>query len=323
MQMLADPRPRGNLERYDQRIADRRARLKAAGQRHDGNSLGAGHLRQLTAGGAYDPPVPEHPGRLEGGERLLGLTGVAAAQNRRVGGDPRRQRVVTRHDDRARRAVPQRGPRQLAADRRAPHAGDHEPSGRVLELQIGRFHPPQCVAKVIGQAEDVAQLPGGVDRGDRVAGELRGGRSPQNLIAPSGNSTPGKIRTPAHRMLPGPIFTPSPSTTPPSMWQRSPIWTPAPRIELLTTVRSPMLTSSSSTELSTWAPPWTVTPRPSTARPPTVAPSHTTQPAATIAGATTRPRPSPPAATSTLSRPSRSPPSVLTLRSRMSKVPCR
>ncbi len=94
---------------------------------------------------------------------------------------------------------------------------------------------------------------------------------------------------PAARTLPAPMLTFSPTTTPPSSRQRSPIDTPGPTIAELIRVPSPTWQPSSSTEPSMWAPRAMLTPRPSTVRPPRMAPAARRQPGPTSAGACTVP----------------------------------
>ena len=214
---------RGDLERDDQRVADRGPGLIGARQRDHRDPLGARLLGQRAARRADDPPRPDRARGLEGGQRLLGLPRIARAQHGRVGGDPGRQRVVARGGDRPRGAVAEHRLGQRAADGRPAHPGHDEAAGRVLRGQVGRLHAPQGVAQVLGQVEDVGQLTGRVNGGDRLAGKRVPTRPrAQNATAPSGICTPGKIRIPAVRTLPAPIDTPWPSTTPRSIRQLLP-----------------------------------------------------------------------------------------------------
>ena len=66
-------------------------------------------------------------------------------------------------------------------------------------------------SQVVRQTEDVRGLARGVHGGHRGAVE----RGHQNLMAPSGSSTPGKILAPLAITLSAPIVTPSPSTDSP------------------------------------------------------------------------------------------------------------
>ena len=168
------PHSAGHLERDDQRVGDRRARLEAARERDHRDAVGARLLRQLAAGGGDDRRARRAPRAASyGGERLLGVARVARAQHGRVGRRPRRQPVVAREHDRARRAVAERRARERAADRRAAHPGDHQPAWRVVWLEAGRLDAPQRVAQVLGQSQDVAELAAGVDFRDRVTGQAQ------------------------------------------------------------------------------------------------------------------------------------------------------
>ena len=59
------------------------------------------------------------------------LARVARAQHERLGRRPGLERVAAHHRDRPRGAVAERRDREVAADRRAAHAADHEPAGQV------------------------------------------------------------------------------------------------------------------------------------------------------------------------------------------------
>ncbi len=159
----------------------------------------------------------ERAGRFVHGERLLGLAGVARAQHGRVGGCPSRQLIAAHHDDRSRRAIAEHAARERAADRRAAHAGDDQTAWRVVRLQPRRLDPPQRVAQLLGQVEDVVQLTASIDLGDRLPAEGLG--CAHELIAPSGTTSPGKIRAPRVTTLPDPTLTCAPITTSSSIRQ--------------------------------------------------------------------------------------------------------
>ena len=129
--------------------------------------------------------------------------------------------------------IAERGQGQSGADGRSAHPGHDEPTRAVVRLEMGRVDPPERIPEVLGQGQDVVQLPGAVHAGYRVARELAhrldapAGDSHQNLIAPSGSSTLGKMRAPPVMTLSAPTVTPSPSTAPPVIWVRGPTCTPA------------------------------------------------------------------------------------------------
>src|SRR5271166_5017835 len=136
---------------------------------------------------------------------------------------------------------------------------------------------------MLGQGEHVIQLTGGVHLGDRRArkGALSRGAllsylpSHQNLIAPSGKVTPGKIRAPWAITLSAPTVTPSPSTAPPSMRVPSPTRHPAEMMQSRSVQLAPICAPLRITERSTVLPWPTRTFSPSTTRLPTWAPGAT------------------------------------------------
>ena len=166
---------------------------------------------------ADDPPGAERAGGLVDRQRLLGVARVARAQHRRVGRRPRaaaRSRGRARSAGRRGRPAP-RGP----ARRRSPNRPSRPRPGRRGRRGARGWPTPPATAhraadracrgcrRAAAPSRPTRSLPGQIDRGA------------QNLIAPSGSSTPGKIRAPAASVFPDPILTPSPRTTPPSMWQ--------------------------------------------------------------------------------------------------------
>ena len=193
-----DPGPRaaqaGDLERDDDRIGDRGPRLESTRQWNHRDAVRPRRRRELAAGRGDDPPCAECAGGLVGGERLLGIARVARAQNRCVRSRPRRQPVVARQHDRSRGAIAEGGARKLTSDRRSAHPGDHQTAGRIVWLKARGLDAPEGVAQLVGQGEDVVRLPRSVDPFDRLSRQLqcRG----QNVIAPVGSCTPGKIRAP-------------------------------------------------------------------------------------------------------------------------------
>ncbi len=54
------------------------------------------------------------------------------------------------------------------ADRRAAHAGDDQPAGRLDRRDRRRLDAPQRIAQVHGEVTDVLGLAGRVDRRDRL-----------------------------------------------------------------------------------------------------------------------------------------------------------
>ena len=54
---LAGAAHRRHLERDDERVRDRGARLEAAGQRDHGDAVGASRIGELAAGRRDDPPA--------------------------------------------------------------------------------------------------------------------------------------------------------------------------------------------------------------------------------------------------------------------------
>ena len=107
------PAPHGgrHLEGDHEHIADGGARLECTRQGDDRDALLARGGGQLAPRRGDDAAGAERAGRLERGERLLRVAGVARAQHRRVGRGPRRHAVVAHHD----RSAARRG-------RRAPRA---------------------------------------------------------------------------------------------------------------------------------------------------------------------------------------------------------
>src|SRR5262249_31773665 len=154
--------------------------------------------------------------------------------------------VAAGQHDRTGRPVSERFPGQGAADRRPAHPGHDQAAGSVVRLQGGRLHPPQRIAQLVWKAQDVIDLPRPVDCVDRLTSEVES--RAQNRIAPSGSSTPGKIRAPAASVFPDPILTPAPRTTPPSMRHSSPMLTPGPTIDAMIVVEAPTAAPSSTTD---------------------------------------------------------------------------
>ena len=202
----------GGLQRGDERVADRDARLEAARQRHHRDAVGARALGERAAGGRDDARGAGGPGRVVRGERLVRGAGVARAQHQRLRPRPGRDVVVHDEAERAAQVGRQDARGQPAADRGAAHPGDEQPAGRVDRGDRGRVEPPQRVAQVQAEIERLGQLPRAVDRG--AGGRVECGH--QNSRPPSGIVTPGKTRAPLVTTLPAPIVTPSPSTASPS-----------------------------------------------------------------------------------------------------------
>src|SRR5207248_2741217 len=141
-----------------------------------------------------------------------------------------------------------------------------QPAGGIARLKPGALDLEQRVAQLVGQPEDVVDLPAGIDGGDGGAIQRAGGGAGQNLMAPSGRDTPGKIRAPLERMLSAPTVTPSPSTAPPSMCVFAPIRAPAPRMQYCRWQLAPISAPLNTTACSIVVPFPTRTLSPSTAR---------------------------------------------------------
>ena len=120
---------RGHLECHHQCVADRRAGLKPAGQRNHRHPVAASVGGQPAAGRADDATSADGAGSFEHGERLLGVAGVAGAQDGGVRRRPPRQPVAAADHDRTRGTVAERGPGERPADCRPPHPG-HDQTGR-------------------------------------------------------------------------------------------------------------------------------------------------------------------------------------------------
>ena len=164
---LGDADEGGDLARDREAVADRVARLQAAGQpdhRHPRLARGVG---ERAAGGRGVAARADGLGGGEAGERLLGVARVARAEDRAVGRGPGGQLVVAEDQHRHRHGVAHRGAREHPADRGAAHAADDQPAG-VLGLEPGRLDPPERVAQVIREREHVVELTARVDRLDRV-----------------------------------------------------------------------------------------------------------------------------------------------------------
>ena len=157
-----------DLERRDRHVRDGGARLKAARDRDDRHAVGARQLGDLAAARDDDAARAERARGLVAGERLLGVARVRGAEDRRVGRRPRRQPVLAGGQDRARRVVAEHRARQHATDARAAHPGDDQPAGRVPRRQLRGLDLPLRVAQVLGQADDVGEQVGLVDRRDRL-----------------------------------------------------------------------------------------------------------------------------------------------------------
>ena len=220
---------RGDLERGH--VADRGARLEPARQRDHGHAVLACQLGEAPAGGGHHPRRPDDAGRLVARQRLLRVARVGGAEHHRVGRRPARQLVGARDGDGPRGAVAERGARQRPADRRAPHAGHDQSPRCVPGLEPGALDAIRRVVEMLGQPQDVLHLAAAIDGVHGRPVQRRGGCLGQNLMAPSGSDTPGKIRAPWVRMLSDPTVTPSPSTVPSSMCVLAPIRAPAPRMQ--------------------------------------------------------------------------------------------
>ena len=152
VQTLAGAAQPGDLERYHQRVRDRRAGLKATGKRDHRHVLGARGFGELAAGGRDDPPSAERSRGVVYGQRLLGVAGVARAQDRGVRRGPCREGVPASDHDRSGGPVPEGRPGQRPANRRAAHSGHDQPAGGVFGLEVRRLDSPERVAQLIGHS---------------------------------------------------------------------------------------------------------------------------------------------------------------------------
>ena len=127
----AMPASAGDLGGDDQHVGDRGARLedpRQADHRHVGL---ARPVDQRAADAGDDALRAERLGRLEAGERLLGLARVAGAEDRPLRRRPARQRVAAHGQHRPGQPVAERRRGEVAADRRAAHPADEEPGRRA------------------------------------------------------------------------------------------------------------------------------------------------------------------------------------------------
>ena len=155
---------RGGLERGDERVADRGARLEAARQRDDGHAVLAGALGERAAGRGDDP-------RRAGGawprRRSRRSPRSSRSSSSTARASPRRSRPGCRSPWRARAGARSRGPSAPAASRpptdEPPMPATISPPWASTGAMFGGVHAPQRVAQVLGEVERLGELAGGVD----------------------------------------------------------------------------------------------------------------------------------------------------------------
>ncbi len=162
---------RGGLQSGDGLVGDGGAGLQPARHRQHRDALGARRLCERAAGRGDDAPRAQHAGGLEAREGLLGVAGVARAEDGHVLGGPGRQRVPADAEHRARCLVAEDRPRQAPADAGPAHAGDDQAARAVPAAHAGRLGLPHRIAQVLGDRQDVAELVSGVGGGDLGAAE--------------------------------------------------------------------------------------------------------------------------------------------------------
>src|SRR5690606_18433991 len=151
-------------------------------------------------------------GRVEAGDRLLRVAGVARAEHEVLLAHPARQPVLAHGRERQLEPLAEGCSRQIGADRRAAHPADDQPARR-LRLQARGLDPPERVAQMVGQGEDVVELVGSVDRPDGI--ERAHVYTPPGSTRASASSTvPGSMRAFSPITLPGAITAPAPTSTP-------------------------------------------------------------------------------------------------------------
>ena len=181
---------RARLERGDERVADRGARLEAARQRDHRHAVGARALGQRAAGRGHQPRRAGRLGRVVGRERLLGVAGVARAQHERL---RRRSRPGRRSPSRAPAGARRRGPSAPAASRpptdeppmpatiRPPGAS----SGAIAAESTRQSASRRCVPRS-------SVSPNWPVASTARAGARASSARHQNRSPPSGIVTPGK-----------------------------------------------------------------------------------------------------------------------------------
>jgi hypothetical protein len=95
-----DPGEGGCLGGGGKHVSNGHPRLEDPRQADDGNSRLSGLLDELATGADDQPLRPERLGGLEAGEGLLGVAGVAGAEDRPLGRRPARQLVAADRDQR-------------------------------------------------------------------------------------------------------------------------------------------------------------------------------------------------------------------------------
>src|SRR5215211_7193827 len=241
------------LERPYDHVDHGRPRLHPGGHADHRHPLLARQLGEPAARREHHPPRPGDSGGFEAGERLLGLARVARTQDQRVGVGPGVEPVASDGADGPRGAVAQRRRGEVAADRGAAHAADHEPPAGLAPLDPGRLHSPERVAELAGLGEHVTEHPGRVRPGDGIGrepvahvtrspwGVTPGDPRPASARAPASTTAPSSTRALGSTRAPSPTTARRPTVAPAPMTARGP-----------TRAASPTLTRSAST-LSTTA----------------------------------------------------------------------
>ncbi len=226
-------RPRTAPPPRARRPACRRPR-RAAGSRRERDhrhAVGARQLGQRAARRDHDPPGAERarpPRSRRASPRCRPSSWRTARSCRASSTAAARSRACTRIGREAWSPSAARASAPPIAE--PPMPATTSPPGVSVGM-IGRLHPPQRVAQVLGQGEHVAQLsrwsrprrsPRGSERG--TSGSSAVHQNVYQRSARAGSSHPGRYACPRVRTLSAPTVTPSPSTTPPSIWRASPIF---------------------------------------------------------------------------------------------------